>query len=706
MRDSARPDALPGDAAERPDRAPHDAAAPDVQTPDALPTDSTASAPDAPAPDATDAPPADRLFINELMLNDTETFASPGGAFTSWLELYNAGDSAVDLEALRLDFAATAGDWRLPAVTVPPGEYAVIHADETLGPAGESAWPAAPEVVEVRLWRADAQLAVLSVPPDAWRPDVSVGTPLSTFTPPVLVLDAPTPGRPNTGGHPAFQPRPPTFSVPRGHVDAPFELRLSAHGGEIYVTTDGTPPTPQPALRSPGPIAVAGSTTVRALAVYPDLGVTTPEVAHTYIFLDEAIGAPTMRPRITQDPVYGPMMRGSLQAQPSVFLTAPEALSADTKVPVSVEFYDPTGAEPGFSITAGAKLVGGHSLRAYPKNNIRLFFQAVFGPTKLRYPLYAACCTSAEHTPAETFDELTLRSGAHDSVFYLGAHQQPLGNGQYIRNRFMQETQRRMGAMSTDGRFVQVFLNREYFGHFDLQEQPDASFMAAYLGRDKDDYGAINAAVDGDLEVWARVKASTATWEGASAFIDIDNLIDFQLLHYVAGNDWDWHTRQNWRAAGPRVSPVIPEPGGAAREPGWRFFAWDSDITFLDPLVDITDPRRLSRTGNPIDPPDGVFTELRAYPEFQARVAERAALHFGPGGALTDAAMQAAYAEVAIRVERSLIAESARWGGYGGLDWTLDADWIPERDRILETFMEGRAERVQAQLRAQGILPP
>jgi hypothetical protein len=700
---AARPDTAAGpDAAERPD-----AATPDGRLVDALPADSAASPPDVPALDAAapDAAPAENLVINELMLTNTETLASPGGQFTGWLELYNAGGSAVDLGALRLGFAEAAGDWRLPAVSVRPGQYAVIHADETLGPAGESTWPTPPEVAEVMLRRGDAQLAAFSVPPDAWRPDVSVGTPLASFTPPVLVLDAPTPGRRNTDGHPTFQPRPPTFSVPRGHVDALFELSLSAHGGEVYVTTDGTPPTVEPALRFAGPIAIAHSTTVRALAVYPDLAVTTPEVAHTYIFLDEAIAAPTMRPRITQDPVYGPMMRASLQAQPSIFLTAPEALTAETKVPVAVEFYDPTGAEAGFSITAGAKLVGAHSLYAYPKNNMRLFFQAEFGPTKLRYPLYAACCTTAEHTPAEAFDELTLRSGAHDSIFYLGARQQPFGNGQYIRNRFMQETQRRMGAMSTDGRFVQVFLNREYFGHYDLQEQPDASFLAAYLGRDKDDYGAINAAVDGDLDVWAMVKASTADWAAASAFIDIDDLIDFQLLHYVAGNDWDWHTHQNWRAAGPRVAPV-PAAEGAVQEPGWRFFAWDSDITFLDPFVDITNPNGLSRTGNPINPPDGVFTDLRAHPEFLARVAERAALHFGPGGALTDAAMQAAYAEVAIRVEVSLIAESARWGDYGGLDWTVDADWIPERDRILDTFLNGRAARVEAQLRAQGILPP
>ena len=166
----------------------------------------------------------------------------------------------------------------------------------------------------------------------------------------------------------------------------------------------------------------------------------------------------------------------------------------------------------------------------------------------------------------------------------------------------------------------------------------------------------------------------------------------------MAGNDWDWLTNQNWLAAGPRA----PAPGG----PGWRFFAWDSDITFLNPLVDVTDPRGLARTGLPINPPDGVFTALRAYPEFRERVAARAALHFGPGGALTDEAMRAAYAEVAGRVELSLVAESARWGNYAGLDWTVDGAWRTERARILDVFFAGRAARVQAQLRQRGILPP
>ena len=679
--------------------------------PDAVTADTSAPPPDAAGSDGGDrgagddaehdAALADHVVINELMLNDTDARPDPGGRSGAWLELYNAGAQSIELAALRLGFDdAAGGAWQLPATSLGPGEYVVIRADQTLGPDGPSPWPDANDVPSVTLWRDDGLLSTLTVPPDARRPDVSVGPALQTFAPPVLVLDEPTPGGRNTDGQRMFRPRPPTFSVPRGHIDEMFDLILRARGGgEVYVTTDGTVPSANDALRFVAPIAITGSTTVRALAVYPDLEVTTPEVAHTYIFLAEAIAAPTMQIRITQDPVYGPMMRASLQAQPSIFLTAPVALSADAKVPVSAEFYDPTGAEAGFSITAGAKLVGSHSLHAYPKNNIRLFFQAEFGPTKLRYPLYAMCCTTADHTPAEAFDELTLRSGAHDSIFYLGADQQPYGNGQYIRNRFMQETQRRMGAMSTDGRFVQVFLNREYFGHFDLQEQPDASFLAAYLGGDRADYGDVNAAIDGDLDVWATVKGATASWDEARVWIDVDDLIDFQLLHYVAGNDWDWHTRQNWRAAGPRVAP-------AAGAPGWRFFAWDSDITFLDPLVDITNPGGFSRTGNPINPPDGVFTDLRAHPEFLERVATRAALHFGPGGALTDAAMQAAYAEVAIRVELSLVAESARWGNIAGLDWTLAGDWIPERDRIIDEFLDGRAARVEAQLRARGILPP
>ncbi len=636
------------------------------------------------------------LVINELMLRNTFTLASPGGDVGPWLELYNPGPAIADLSDLTLAFdEAAAQTWRLPAAPLAPGAYVVIRADQTVGPAP---WPTTS--TSVGLWRGDEPLATLSLPPDAARADVSVGLRLASFVAPVLVLDEPTPGAPNSDGEATFQPRPPTFSVPRGHVDDPFELTLRARGGgEVYLTTDGSVPSATPAQRYTQPLSVATSRTVRAIAVFPDLGVTTVEATNTYVFLDEAIAAPTMQARITADPIYGPMVRPALQAYPSVFITAPTTLTALDKVAVAVEFYDPSGAEPGFATTAGAKLVGSHSLGAYPKNNIRLHFEAAFGPTKLHYPMFAACCATPDHVPAQAFDELTLRSGAHDSVFYLGAGGQPWGNGQYVRNRFMQETQRRMGQMSTDGRYVQVFVNRDYVGQFDLQERPNASFLAEHLGGAKADYADVNGAVLGDLDVWAQVKAATASWAQASVWIDIDNLIDYQLLQYVAGNDWDWLTRQNWLAAGPRTTP-------AAGTPGWRFFAWDSDITFLDPLVDVTDPDGIARTGLPINPPDGVFTALRALPEFRDRIAARAALHFGPGGALTDEAMRAAYDEVAGRVALSLVAESARWGDYAGLDWTVDGAWRPERARIVDEFFDGRDALVLTQLRAQGILPP
>lgn len=492
----------------------------------------------------------------------------------------------------------------------------------------------------------------------------------------------------------------PVFSRARGHLDAPFTLSISAaDDAELYVTTDGSAARVDAALRYARPIEIDTSTTVRALARYPARGLVTPEVIHTYLMLDEVIAAPTMQARITDDPVYGPLVRPALQALPSIFLTTTGPLNADDKVAVAVELFDPAGAEPGFAITAGAKLVGAHSLGAYPKNNIRLYFEQAFGPTKLRYPLYAACCADGSDAPVATFDQLTLRSGAHDSAFYLGADQQPWGNGQYVRNRFFQEAQRRMGQASTNGRYVQVFIDRAYAGQFDLQEQPDASYLAERFGGDKAAYADVNGAVLGDLDVWASVQAATASWATAQAWIDIDSLIDYQLLMYVAGNDWDWLTHQNWLAAGPRA---VPAPTGER----WRFFAWDCDITLLDPLVDVTDPSAISRTGWPMDPPDGVFTALRAFPEFRARVAERAALHFAPGGALSDEVMRDAYDDVAGRIELAVVAESARWGDWAGVDWTRDGDWAPERARITGEFFDGRAARVVAQLRARGILPP
>ena len=98
-----------------------------------------------------------------------------------------------------------------------------------------------------------------------------------------------------------------------------------------------------------------------------------------------------------------------------------------------MEWLDADGQS--VQVNAGLNMAGGTSL-GYEKNTYRLHFRADYGASRLDLPLYE---TDDERFatgpwPADSFDALTLRSGSHDTVVWLGTR------GQWLRNRWMDET--------------------------------------------------------------------------------------------------------------------------------------------------------------------------------------------------------------------------------------------------------------------------
>jgi hypothetical protein len=69
--------------------------------------------------------------INEIMAQNRASVADPQGEFDDWIELYNAGDEAVDLSELYLsDDAKNPRLWRFPRGTaIAPGGYLMVWAD-------------------------------------------------------------------------------------------------------------------------------------------------------------------------------------------------------------------------------------------------------------------------------------------------------------------------------------------------------------------------------------------------------------------------------------------------------------------------------------------------------------------------------------------------------------------------------------------------
>ncbi|MGC8743825.1 MAG: lamin tail domain-containing protein [Verrucomicrobiia bacterium] len=159
------------------------------------------------------------VFINEWMASNTRTIANPvTGAFDDWFELYNPGNSAVDLSGYYLtDDATNKFKYRIPnGYYVPAKGFLVIWADNT--PSLNR-----PELNELhvnfRLSKNGSDIALFT--PDGWLIDmVTFGVQTSDATEGrypdgaafITQLSMPTPGTPNkisgveTNTPPVIQP--------------------------------------------------------------------------------------------------------------------------------------------------------------------------------------------------------------------------------------------------------------------------------------------------------------------------------------------------------------------------------------------------------------------------------------------------------------------------------------------------------------------
>ena len=76
-----------------------------------------------------------QLYINELMADNTSTISDEQGSFEDWIEIYNAGSTAVDLGGYYLsDDLEASNYWQIPTTnptltTIPAGGFLVLWAD-------------------------------------------------------------------------------------------------------------------------------------------------------------------------------------------------------------------------------------------------------------------------------------------------------------------------------------------------------------------------------------------------------------------------------------------------------------------------------------------------------------------------------------------------------------------------------------------------
>lgn len=486
-----------------------------------------------------------------------------------------------------------------------------------------------------------------------------------------------------TGAGPLTTPQP-VFNVERGFYESPFEVAITAPlpASQIRFTLDGTAPSDSEGEPYTGPVRIESTTTLRAVAYANDRELSRV-TTHSYVFLADVVQQPEMHTEFTEDPDRRDRILRALTAAPSVFLSENAPLNVTSEVGGSIEFLWPDGSD-AVQIDGGLAYVGGHSAGAFPKKNIRLYFRGRYGTTRLEYPIFRD--TRYGDSAAQSFRRLQLHSGSHDSLFYLGARNQPPSDAQYLRNPFMYDAQFEMGNLSLHSRFVHVYLNGTYWGHYNLIERPHPAFLADYLGGEEEDYEAINKGVDpvgASAPAWDHITASASDFEESKRYVDMGNFVDYNLLNFYAGNDWDWNPNQNWMGGGPRA----PDRGG------YKLFSWDSDIIF----------RQLEDNSSDNGGPGNLFAGYLHNDEFRELVATRIHRHFFDDGLLTPAGVRRIYDRLAVEVEATLAPEPARW--QWTVPWSIENQWAGERQRLRENFFPQRTRVVIDQLREAGWYP-
>jgi hypothetical protein len=614
------------------------------------------------------------VVINEFMALNDSTLKNKLGKYEDWVELHNTNSFSVSLKGWYLtDDAGNLKKWKFPtnATTIAGNGFLLVWADDKSYSVTNNElhtnFKLSGDGEYLALVKPDGATVVSAYAPTFPQQYADMSYGIGANGEP-RYFAVPTPGKTNAFASASNEVADTKFNPDRGFYSNAVAVTITCAtaGSEIRYTTNGSAPTNTSTLYT-GPLAITNTTCLRA-AAYKAGFVPADADTHTYLFVNDVIQQTVFSDTIRNNAIWGPLLDDALLAIPTVCLVTPNALS-ETEHGVSIEMIFPDGKK-GFQINGGAELYGGHSLE-YPKNSIRLSFKAIYGSTQLKYDLFGNGAT-------DEFDQVLLRGGSHDGVFYENS-----GRGVFVRQGWIGARQRDMGQPAPHNRYVHLYINGTYWGQYDLMERPNAPFLAAYLGGVKEDYDALHAgaAVDGDTIAWNAMVTATSDYAALQSYMNVTNYADYMLLQFYGGNDWDWKPEQNWMAGRKRRT-------GA----GYCFFCWDNDMD-------------LRRAGNVVDRggPGNMWTNIKQHAEFRILLADRAQKWFFNNGPLTPDRVIAQWDEIAGRIETSVIAETARWGYLAG-GYTPDT-WRQSVNDVKTRILLGRTAVVIQQLRASGVFP-
>ncbi|MBN2523952.1 MAG: lamin tail domain-containing protein [Bacteroidales bacterium] len=503
-----------------------------------------------------------QIYINEFQAYNASSYLEKyWGNFVDWIELYNAGNQAIDLGGYYIsDDINYIEKWELPSeLIIYPGSFVVIYADKvsyrqhtnfSLNGDGDQIILSGPDLNIVDSLTFGLQY-----------PDISFGR-YPDGSDDWYYFENITPKDHNSSvcsSAAIFAPEP-QFSIPGGFYSGSQSISIGASSptATIKYTLNGSKPTIN-STDYTEPILINSTTVIRAIVIEDGI-FSSQTVSHTY-FIDRQFSLPvlsiSMDNKYLYDDEIGIYVVGTNGITGNCSET-PKNYNQDWERPINIELYDNTGKQ-SVNQVAGTKIFGACSRRESLKS-LSIFARSKYGKGNINYQLF-------NDKPIDKFKSFIIRNSGNDfrNTMLRDAMMHNL-----VKNRMDIDYQEYQPAI--------IFLNGNYWGILNIREKLNEDYLESNHGIDADSVDILYKHVyiiEGDDSHYQNMMnfirsndlSVSENYQYVTTQMDISQFMNYQIAEiYFFNQDWPQGNNKYWR----------PQKNNGK----WRWLLYDTDFGF------------------------------------------------------------------------------------------------------------------------------
>lgn len=483
-----------------------------------------------------------QLVMNEICTYNDDVLEDMEGDKSDWIELYNAGNSSINLSGFSVSSKKQQLSYALPSISVNAHAFAIVFISGKNKNIPQIHTNFKIQINDTITLHENQQVTDQLIVPDLFV-DHSYGA-VSDGSAYKEIFTTPTPGTSNNASahFEAYAPAP-EFSLESGFFTGTQILTLSATAPNaiIFYRVDGNSPNTSSAVYST-PIVLNKTTIVKAFTVVP--GMPSSKIKSKTFFIDEAFDLPVIAISTDSLLLYD-TISGLLQPGPNADPYPPfygANFWADTQIEVHLQVFDKYKKEQ-LNQQCELQIHGGSMNRSQAMKSFRLLSKKKFEQDRF----YARLI---EDKPINAYRKFVLRNGSSD--FLKSQVREGLIHKTLIKNTH------------NDANGYEpciVFINGKYYGLMEIREKIDEYYAEQNHGVDKDNVDVLADTNLVDIGDWVAFDSvyryvlhhdmkQQEYFNYVADRIDLNNMADYFITEtYFDNNDWPsgnlrlWHER-------------------------------------------------------------------------------------------------------------------------------------------------------------------